>query len=107
MNTQLPSEVLPETLSVERRVFLGTAALAAGAALAGALAPGLWVTPRPAPVSADTAFPPAPPAADDSWHVDDMWGHRPRYAHPVPYLHAQSQLAMLGPVDPVDRALVV
>jgi hypothetical protein len=107
VSTTLSSRELPETFSVDRRAFLGTAGLAAGAVLASASVPGLCVALGPTPASSDAASSSQQSLPDDSWHIDDMCGHRLRYAHPIPSLHAQSQLAMLGPVEPVDRALVV
>jgi len=98
---------LREIFSLGRRAFLGSAGRAAGAVLASAWVPSLCVALAPARASTDAASASRQALADDSWHVDDMCGHRLRYAHPIPYLHAQSRLAMLGPVEPVDRALVV
>jgi hypothetical protein len=40
-----------------------------------------------------------------AWHVDDMWGHMPRYAHPIScaVVHEQTNWDY---VAPVDRAFV-
>jgi hypothetical protein len=40
-----------------------------------------------------------------TWHVDDMWGHMPRYAHPIA-CSAVHQPIDLDNVDAVDRAFV-
>ena len=40
-----------------------------------------------------------------SWHVDDMWGHMPRYAHPISCRVAHVPLN-LDNVDPIDHAFV-
>jgi hypothetical protein len=41
----------------------------------------------------------------NAWHVDDMWGHMPRYAHPIACrpLH---QAINLDDVDAVDWAFM-
>ena len=39
------------------------------------------------------------------WHVDDMWGHWPRYAHPIPYSSVHQPLSW-DDVAPVDRMFV-
>jgi hypothetical protein len=74
--------------SLDRRAFLGTLTLSGAALLApwpaAALAgPGEEVTPAHA------------------GHVDDMWGHWPRYAHPIPHgsLPGAHPWERLEPVD--------
>ncbi len=44
-------------------------------------------------------------AAD--WHIDDMWGHTPRYAHPIPYSPMRASPVSWEHVDPIDRMLVI
>jgi hypothetical protein len=39
------------------------------------------------------------------WHVDDMWGHMPRYAQPISCEVVHVSINW-DDVDPVDRALV-
>jgi hypothetical protein len=39
------------------------------------------------------------------WHVDDMWGHMPRYAHPIACSPVHQPID-LDNVDAVDRAFV-
>jgi hypothetical protein len=36
-------------------------------------------------------------------HVDDMWGHFPPYAHPIPHGGAQPAPHPWEQLDPVDR----
>ncbi len=84
---------------LDRRAFLGTMGLAAGVVLVGSVVP-VAVTRRTA------AIPPGDmSAAHDgggSWHVDDMWGHWPRYAHPIPYSHVESAAVTSENVAPAD-----
>jgi hypothetical protein len=40
-----------------------------------------------------------------AWHVDDMWGHMPRYAHPIACNPVHQPIDLDG-VDAVDRAFV-
>ncbi len=37
------------------------------------------------------------------WHVDDICGHMPRYAHPIPYLHDAAAPDYSVGAAPVDR----
>lgn len=39
------------------------------------------------------------------WHVDDMWGHMPRYAHPIACRPVHQPID-LGNVAAVDRAFI-
>jgi len=48
----------------------------------------------------------AVPAAAGDWHVDDICGHWPRYAHPIPFAQAQSAPVAWEGVDPVDLAFL-
>lgn len=82
-----------------RRAFLGSAGMTVAAAVALTLAPGVRGGPRPAALP---SLPPALVSAADDWHVDDICGHMPRYAHPIPYLHdtaAPDLRALAAPVD--------
>jgi hypothetical protein len=97
----------------DRRSFLG-AVVTAGAMAAAAAAPltarALTLTddghalrsrdPNPAQGNSD-----APAEAD--WHIDDMWGHTPRYAHPIPYSPMRTSPVSWEHVDPIDRMLVI
>jgi hypothetical protein len=40
-----------------------------------------------------------------AWHVDDMWGHMPRYAHPIACSPVHRPID-LNNVEAVDRAFV-
>lgn len=89
--------------TLDRRAFLEALGLGTGAVLTGGLLP-----------SAVSGFLSHAGAArewlsadvEGSWHVDDMWGHWPRYAHPIPYGHGQAPAAAWDNVDPVDRMFV-
>lgn len=87
-----------------RRAFLGSAGMTIAAAVALALAPGgraaalLGVTPVVPPALAGA------PGGD--WHVDDICGHMPRYAHPIPYMHDTSAPNMAAFAAPVDWQFV-
>jgi hypothetical protein len=75
-----------------RRFFLGTLSVSGAMLLSGglgglALGPGATVAAVPAGVG----------------HVDDMWGHWPRYAHPIPYGTAEAGPHPWERLDPVDR----
>jgi hypothetical protein len=83
-----------------RRAFLGSAGMTVAAAVALALAPGA----RAAALAGTAGL--LPPALaglpEGDWHVDDICGHMPRYAHPIPYMHdtsAPNIAALAAPVD--------
>jgi hypothetical protein len=86
-----------------RRAFLGGVGMTVAAAVAMTLAPGAlplqWATP---------ALPPALAAMypHGDWHVDDICGHLPRYAHPIPYMHDTSAPDIAALAAPVDRQFV-
>jgi hypothetical protein len=93
-----------------RRTFLGAALLATGAALSGALARLVGGTHDAQRVAADAAAGEAgadTPTDEDAWHVDDMWGHRPRYAHPIPHAGVALDPVSWDHVDPIDRPFVI
>jgi hypothetical protein len=83
-----------------RRAFLGSAGMTVAAAVALALTPGARVA---ALTGTSTPLPPAMAGATEGdWHVDDICGHMPRYAHPIPYMHdtsAPNLAALAAPVD--------
>jgi len=90
--------------TLDRRAFLEALGLGAGAVLTGALLPPAvsgFVSSHADPASEGLSA-----DADGSWHVDDMWGHWPRYAHPIPYGHVQAPAASWDNVDPIDRMFV-
>ncbi len=81
----------------DRRTFLGAAGLSAGALLAAQFAPLSFAT-------AATAARPLeePTDSNGAWHVDDICGHWPRYAHPIPYSPAQALPVSWENVHPAD-----
>lgn len=90
-----PGTPAPGSRELDRRTFLGTVGLTAGAVIAASVAPlaaaraadGILSAPsNPAPAKS-RANPAFVDAAQDVWDVDDMWGNRPRYAQPIPYAH--------------------
>ena len=99
---------------LDRRAFLGTV-VTVGAMAAAAAAPltaraltlsqsGDGVGSRGAPLPARG---PSDASADADWHIDDMWGHTPRYAHPIPYSPMATSPISWEHVDPIDRMLVI
>jgi hypothetical protein len=87
-----------------RRAFLGSAGMTVGAAVALVLAPGARAA---ALVGATPVLPPAlAGATEGDWHVDDICGHMPRYAHPIPYMHDASAPNIAALAAPVDRQFV-
>jgi hypothetical protein len=88
-----------------RRAFLGAAGMSVAAAVALTLAPGaraLWLS-GGAPAAVPQALSGVP---EGDWHVDDICGHMPRYAHPIPYMHDTSQPDLAALAAPVDRQFV-
>jgi hypothetical protein len=88
-----------------RREFLGGAGMTVAAAVA------LMLAPSGGPLSAMGAAPPVPLALaalspQGDWHVDDIVGHMPRYAHPIPYMHDTSAPDLAALAAPVDRQFV-
>jgi len=87
-----------------RRAFLGRLSLGAAAVLGGWL-PGaagtrtLHLTPGGTSLATQAAFP-------GLGHVDDMWGHLPRYAHPIPHGGSQPVALAWDCVHPIDRMWV-
>jgi hypothetical protein len=93
----LPERVTLNGRVLDRRAFLGALGLtAAGTALV--LAGAGVLGPREATGAA--AIP------DGTGHVDDMWGHWPRYAHPIPYTVVRHVPIGSDTVAPVDRMFV-
>ena len=87
-----------------RRAFLGSAGMTVAAAVALTLAPGARAV---VPVGNIQAVPLALSGAPEGdWHVDDICGHMPRYAHPIPYMHDTSPPDLAALAAPVDRQFV-
>ena len=80
-----------------RRAFLGGVGMSVAAAVAVTLAPGARAFTLPPALSA---------AAQGDWHVDDICGHMPRYAHPIPYMHDTAPPDFAALAAPVDRQFV-
>lgn len=96
--------------AIDRRAFLGGAAAAGAVAAATAtpLTARALAPARPAPASGEALPAPASAqsAADADWHIDDMWGHTPRYAHPIPHSPMGTSPVEWEHVEPIDRFLV-
>jgi hypothetical protein len=86
-----------------RRAFLGGVGMTVAAAVAMTLAPGARALPWSAP-ALPAALAGMYPQGD--WHVDDICGHLPRYAHPIPYMHDTSAPDIAALAAPVDRLFV-
>jgi hypothetical protein len=84
-------------IKLDRRSFLGSAGLAAGAVVVTTLVPLSVVHALPG----DVALSAAEPTGFGS--VDDACGHWPPYAHPIPYGHAPMAASMLGHAEPIDH----
>jgi hypothetical protein len=88
-----------------RRAFLGGVGMTVAAAVAMALVPGAdalalpWAAPA-VPAALAALYP------QGDWHVDDICGHLPRYAHPIPYMHDTSAPDLAALAAPVDRQFV-
>ena len=79
---------------IDRRTFLGRAGIAAGAAAVAGFAPL---------ASLHAA---QPLVSDEFRHVDDMWGHWPRYSHPIPHACSQTETVSREKADLIDRMWV-
>ena len=87
---------------LDRRSFLGALSLTTVAA--GSLFGGHLLKAAPG-ASGGASLSLEGGDAAGSWHVDDMWGHMPRYAHPISCRAVHVPLN-LDNVNPVDRAFV-
>jgi hypothetical protein len=97
-------------VGVDRRTFLNSVGAAAGALLTIGVAPLAAARGADPEVSAHAACAPsaaADPCVADDWHVDDICGHRPRYAHPIAHAPARSSPVLWESVDPIDRMLMI
>jgi hypothetical protein len=94
---------------LDRRTFLGHAGIAAGALIVSGVMPLSSDHASQSGRSTAAAAPGLPSAAVDSselWHVDDMWGHWPRYAHPIPHARAQADMACWEKAALIDQMWV-
>jgi hypothetical protein len=94
-----------EATAIDRRAFLATFGAAAGALVVASMVPlaaarGADDNEHVRPSAAGSV------ATEDDWDVDDICGHSPRYAHPIPHAPARSSPVMWECVDPIDRMLV-
>jgi hypothetical protein len=87
--------------TLDRRSFLGTVGLMAGAVVATTLVPLSAVHALPG----DLALAPAEPNGFGS--VDDACGHWPPYAHPIPYGHVPTATGALAHAEPIDHIFLV
>ena len=97
--TIVPARLTLNGRVLDRRTFLGALGLTAAGSL---VARHPWnVALLEAPAGGLAAC-----AEQGAWHVDDMWGHWPRYAHPIPYSSVHQPLSW-DDVAPVDRQFVM
>ena len=96
-----------KSMVIDRRAFLGGAGLMAGAVVATSLVPLSVVHALPSAASPGGALAAAGP--EGTWHVDDICGHWPPYAHPIGYGHvgvasaANVHASMLAHADAIDH----
>ena len=88
-------------IKLDRRSFLGSAGLAAGAVVATTLVPLSMVHALPG----DIALAAAQPTGFGS--VDDACGHWPPYSHPIPYGRPQLAPSVLAHAEPIDHIFLV
>jgi hypothetical protein len=91
---------------LDRRTFLGRLTLTAGAVVAGQFVSLSIARAAGGKGSGAAAQQGAAAAAEGDWHVDDICGHWPRYAHPIPFAQPQSATVVWEGVDPVDVAFL-
>lgn len=87
--------------NLDRRSFLGSVGMMAGAVVATTLVPLSVVHALPG----DLALAPAEPNGFGS--VDDACGHWPPYAHPIPYGHFAAAPSVLAHAEPIDHIFLV
>jgi hypothetical protein len=97
---------MSESNGLDRRTFLGRLTLTAGAVVAGQFVSLSIARAARGKGSAAAAQQRAAAAAEGDWHVDDICGHWPRYAHPIPFAQPQSATVVWEGVDPVDVAFL-
>ncbi|HTW37751.1 MAG TPA: twin-arginine translocation signal domain-containing protein [Steroidobacteraceae bacterium] len=109
MSTPSPELPAGEVPAFDRRAFLGTVGVAAGALVATSVVPfsvacaeGLRTREEPSGAGSRSA-----PTDEEGWHVDDICGHRPGYAHPIPHGPARTSPVLWERVDPIDYMLMI
>jgi hypothetical protein len=85
---------------IDRRAFLGGAGLIAGAVVATTLAPLSMVHASATGLSFVTA------GEAGTWHIDDVCGHWPPYAHPIGYGHGSASVTVAH-AEPIDHIFLV
>jgi hypothetical protein len=80
---------------VTRRSFLEGIGMTVAAAVALALTRGTHAVALPPALA--SLYP------QGDWHVDDIVGHLPRYAHPIPFMHDTAAPDLAAQAAPVDR----
>ena len=99
-----------KSMVIDRRAFLGGAGLMAGAVVATSLVPLSVVHALPSAASGGSLAVAGP---EGTWHVDDICGHWPPYAHPIGYGQAAAASAvhahasMLAHADPIDHVFLI
>ena len=92
--------------ALDRRTFLGRLTLTAGAVVAGQFVSLSIARAGAHKGFAGAAVQGSAGPAEGAWHVDDICGHWPRYAHPIPFAQAQAATVVWEGVDPVDGAFL-
>jgi hypothetical protein len=94
---------------LDRRTFLGQAGSVAGALIVSGVVPLSSEHTSQTGGSTAAAAPGLPSAAVQSsglLHVDDIWGHWPRYAHPIPHACVRADTASWEKAALIDRMWV-
>ena len=100
----MPGRVTLNGRVLDRRTFLGALALTAAGAAVPFSRTGLGGAGLQASSVAGAV---ASAMAEGPWHVDDMWGHWPRYAHPISYTLVRHVPIDLTGVAPADRQFMM
>jgi hypothetical protein len=88
-------------LTIDRRSFLGSVGMMAGAAVATSLVPLSAVHAVPVGELSLSAAGPS-----GGWHVDDICGHWPPYAHPIGYGRPHVAVSLAAHAEPIDHILL-
>ena len=97
----IPTRLTLNGRVLDRRSFIGALSLAAAGSL---LASRGW-TAASSDAQGGVSLSHEPAGEAGAWHIDDMWGHMPRYAHPIACNPVHQPIDLDG-VDAVDRAFV-
>ena len=92
--TDTTARARDKSVCLDRRTFLGTAGTVAVVIAASTALPFSAIATEAAAV--------AKPEEDLDWHIDDMWGHSPRYAQPIPYGRGQLVDSAAALADPLN-----